>query len=190
MALDKVAIGRLESSLNNEPRCARRWPPPMSLQEIEDQSEISTRPPVLSSAHALLNGAEGPSSQESDWKTVNRKRDSFEPCNRESVTLIKTVPPSQDRTRSTSPTERRSFVRSDSASEGSAEQMDRRESEYDREIGYNFEVQEQDRWLPIANVSRIMKQALPENAKIAKETKECMQECVSEFISFITSEGM
>ncbi len=35
-----------------------------------------------------------------------------------------------------------------------------------------------------------MKTALPENAKIAKEAKECMQECVSEFISFITSEGM
>ena len=34
-----------------------------------------------------------------------------------------------------------------------------------------------------------MKIALPENAKIAKEAKECMQECVSEFISFITSEG-
>lgn len=35
-----------------------------------------------------------------------------------------------------------------------------------------------------------MKIALPENAKIAKEAKECMQECVSEFISFITSEGL
>ncbi|GJC84009.1 nuclear transcription factor Y subunit beta [Colletotrichum liriopes] len=34
-----------------------------------------------------------------------------------------------------------------------------------------------------------MKNALPENAKIAKEAKECMQECVSEFISFITSEA-
>ncbi|KAI4249841.1 MAG: hypothetical protein LQ352_005533 [Teloschistes flavicans] len=34
-----------------------------------------------------------------------------------------------------------------------------------------------------------MKTALPENAKIAKEAKECMQECVSEFISFITSEA-
>ena len=41
-----------------------------------------------------------------------------------------------------------------------------------------------------APVARIMKMALPENAKIAKEAKECMQECVSEFISFITSEGM
>nr|CDP23081.1 Putative transcription factor HAP3 [Podospora anserina S mat+] len=39
---------------------------------------------------------------------------------------------------------------------------------------YEFDVKEQDRWLPIAN---------------AKEAKECMQECVSEFISFITSEA-
>ena len=48
---------------------------------------------------------------------------------------------------------------------------------------------EQDRLLPIANVARIMKRGLPENAKIAKEAKECIQECVSEFISFVTSEG-
>lgn len=48
---------------------------------------------------------------------------------------------------------------------------------------------EQDRFLPIANVARIMKKALPDNAKIAKEAKETVQECVSEFISFITSEG-
>ena len=41
-----------------------------------------------------------------------------------------------------------------------------------------------------APVARIMKGALPDNAKIAKEAKECMQECVSEFISFITSEGL
>jgi len=41
-----------------------------------------------------------------------------------------------------------------------------------------------------APVARIMKSAVPDNAKIAKEAKECMQECVSEFISFITSEGM
>ncbi len=47
---------------------------------------------------------------------------------------------------------------------------------------------EQDRFLPIANISRIMKKALPGNAKIAKDAKETVQECVSEFISFITSE--
>jgi nuclear transcription Y subunit beta len=49
-------------------------------------------------------------------------------------------------------------------------------------------VREQDRFLPIANISRIMKRALPANAKIAKDAKETVQECVSEFISFITSE--
>lgn len=49
-------------------------------------------------------------------------------------------------------------------------------------------VREQDRFLPIANISRIMKKALPPNAKIAKDAKETVQECVSEFISFITSE--
>ncbi|XP_027330982.1 nuclear transcription factor Y subunit B-3 isoform X2 [Abrus precatorius] len=48
---------------------------------------------------------------------------------------------------------------------------------------------EQDRFLPIANVSRIMKKALPANAKISKEAKETVQECVSEFISFITGEA-
>ncbi|KAI8342296.1 histone-fold-containing protein [Chlamydoabsidia padenii] len=53
----------------------------------------------------------------------------------------------------------------------------------------DFDLKEQDRFLPIANVARIMKKSLPDNAKIAKEAKECVQECVSEFISFITSEA-
>ncbi|KAL0097982.1 transcription factor CBF [Phycomyces blakesleeanus] len=53
----------------------------------------------------------------------------------------------------------------------------------------DIDLKEQDRFLPIANVARIMKKALPENAKIAKDAKECVQECVSEFISFITSEA-
>ncbi|RMZ81182.1 hypothetical protein DV737_g2659, partial [Chaetothyriales sp. CBS 132003] len=117
------------------------------------------------------------------------------------------------------------------------DQMDReQEGAHGSGLG-DFEVKEQDRWLPIANgtreavfsmpsaasspsspgawapsgpgartagralaasdanirnfapVARIMKLALPDNAKIAKEAKECMQECVSEFISFITSEA-
>ena len=50
-------------------------------------------------------------------------------------------------------------------------------------------IREQDRLLPIANVARIMKQAVPNNAKIAKDAKETVQECVSEFIAFITSEA-
>ncbi|KAH0836338.1 histone-fold-containing protein [Lanmaoa asiatica] len=56
----------------------------------------------------------------------------------------------------------------------------------EQEVG---EYREQDRFLPIANVSRIMKQSVPSTAKIAKDAKECVQECVSEFISFITSEA-
>ncbi|CCM01344.1 uncharacterized protein FIBRA_03394 [Fibroporia radiculosa] len=56
----------------------------------------------------------------------------------------------------------------------------------DNEVG---EYREQDRFLPIANVSRIMKSAVPGTAKISREAKECVQECVSEFISFITSEA-
>ncbi len=43
--------------------------------------------------------------------------------------------------------------------------------------------------IPIAVVGRIMKQALPEDARISLQAKECMQDCVGEFISFITSEG-
>ncbi|XP_075656165.1 nuclear transcription factor Y subunit B-5-like [Castanea sativa] len=53
----------------------------------------------------------------------------------------------------------------------------------------NNNIKEQERLLPIANVGRIMKQSLPLNAKISKEAKETMQECVSEFISFVTSEA-
>lgn len=56
-------------------------------------------------------------------------------------------------------------------------------SRADKEDGYDANIRN------FAPVARIMKNALPENAKIAKEAKECMQECVSEFISFITSEG-
>ncbi|CAM8927032.1 unnamed protein product [Rhodiola kirilowii] len=43
--------------------------------------------------------------------------------------------------------------------------------------------------LPIANVGRIMKEILPPNAKISKEAKETVQECVTEFISFVTGEA-
>lgn len=48
---------------------------------------------------------------------------------------------------------------------------------------------EQDRFLPIANVGRIMKKAIPSNGKISKDAKETVQECVSEFISFVTGEA-
>ncbi|XP_037460209.1 nuclear transcription factor Y subunit B-8-like [Triticum dicoccoides] len=50
-------------------------------------------------------------------------------------------------------------------------------------------VREQDRLMPIANVIRIMRRALPAHAKISDEAKEAIQECVSEFISFVTGEA-
>ncbi|CAL5411785.1 unnamed protein product [Camellia sinensis] len=50
-------------------------------------------------------------------------------------------------------------------------------------------VREQDRFMPIANVIRIMRKILPSHAKISDDAKETIQECVSEFISFITGEA-
>lgn len=64
------------------------------------------------------------------------------------------------------------------------------DSEYQGDVQERMQLlREQDRFLPIANVSKIMKRAIPLNGKIAKDAKECVQECVSEFISFITSEA-
>jgi len=51
------------------------------------------------------------------------------------------------------------------------------------------ELREQDRFLPIYNISKVMKKVVPHSGKVAKEARECVQECVSEFISFITSEA-
>ncbi|CAM8906398.1 unnamed protein product [Rhodiola kirilowii] len=53
----------------------------------------------------------------------------------------------------------------------------------------NKEQDKQDRFLPIANVGRIMKKVIPGNGKISKDAKETVQECVSEFISFVTGEA-
>ncbi|XP_051128715.1 nuclear transcription factor Y subunit B-8-like [Andrographis paniculata] len=50
-------------------------------------------------------------------------------------------------------------------------------------------VREQDRFMPIANVIRIMRKILPPHAKISDDAKENIQECVSEFISFVTGEA-
>merc|ERR1711915_386091 len=51
------------------------------------------------------------------------------------------------------------------------------------------ELREQDRFLPIYNISKVMKKVVPHSGKVAKEARECVQGCVSEFISFITSEA-
>lgn len=50
-------------------------------------------------------------------------------------------------------------------------------------------VREQDQYMPIANTIRIMRRILPVHAKISDDAKETIQECVSEFISFITGEA-
>ncbi|CAN0910610.1 Nuclear transcription factor Y subunit B-6 [Linum grandiflorum] len=50
-------------------------------------------------------------------------------------------------------------------------------------------LREQEQYMPIANVIRIMRRRLPPHAKISDDAKECMQECVSEYISFITGEA-
>ena len=44
----------------------------------------------------------------------------------------------------------------------------------------------QYKFLPINNISQVMKKVVPHSGKVAKEARECVQECVSEFISFIT----
>lgn len=48
---------------------------------------------------------------------------------------------------------------------------------------------EHDLYMPTANVVRIMRQAVPPHAKVTDEAKEMLQECVTEFISFITGEA-
>ena len=53
----------------------------------------------------------------------------------------------------------------------------------------NKQNSEYDRFLPVANIGRIIKNNLPKEVKLSKEAKETFQECVSEFISFITSEA-
>ncbi|GAB4845945.1 hypothetical protein Ancab_024951 [Ancistrocladus abbreviatus] len=51
------------------------------------------------------------------------------------------------------------------------------------------DTREQETYLPIANVVRIMRRAIPPQAKIGDDAKDMVQECVTEFISFITAEA-
>jgi histone H3/H4 len=55
-------------------------------------------------------------------------------------------------------------------------------------IHHRKEMKEQDLFLPKENIRKVMKQALPDYAKISKEAVECIQECVTEFISFTLGE--
>jgi len=42
--------------------------------------------------------------------------------------------------------------------------------------------------IPLHSVNNLMKRALPQNSRLSKEVVSSMKECVSEFISFVTSE--
>ena len=53
----------------------------------------------------------------------------------------------------------------------------------------NNGVRHDNNLLPIANVGRIMKDALPPQAKISKHAKETIQECATEFVGFVTGEA-
>ncbi|KAF8716148.1 hypothetical protein HU200_026423 [Digitaria exilis] len=50
-------------------------------------------------------------------------------------------------------------------------------SEAEGAPGAGIEGKEQDRFLPIANIARIMRRAVPDNGKIAKDAKESVQDC-------------
>ena len=51
------------------------------------------------------------------------------------------------------------------------------------------EPREQDRLLPVANIQRIIRRIRPSDEKIAKDAKEALQECLLEFICFVTEEA-
>ena len=52
-----------------------------------------------------------------------------------------------------------------------------------------YMVREQALFMPIANVIRLMRRNIPSHAKISEDAKAVVQESVSEFISFVTSEA-
>ncbi|EYU44049.1 hypothetical protein MIMGU_mgv1a024183mg, partial [Erythranthe guttata] len=48
---------------------------------------------------------------------------------------------------------------------------------------------EADLYMPMTNIVRVLRRTLPPHVKISDDAKEIIQECVSEFISFVTSEA-
>ncbi len=74
--------------------------------------------------------------------------------------------------------------------EPSEKSKKRKKVEEDTSAQESTKREQPDRYLPIANIARIMKRNLPANAKISKESKDAIQEAVSEFISFITMESL
>lgn len=50
------------------------------------------------------------------------------------------------------------------------------------------EFNERDTYLYSENVSRIMKRNMPSHGKVTKETKDAVNDCVCDFIRYITCE--
>ncbi|KAL8761067.1 MAG: hypothetical protein Q9184_002773 [Pyrenodesmia sp. 2 TL-2023] len=160
------------------------WVPPISLRGNEEERMVSDTSPMVPGIDNPLPATIP--SRSSAGSGVFQSQSAQTARSFMSTSEIVNVPPSHSRNRPESPTNRISTVPSPPMSEESPVDM-YPEMSYPTEA--DFEVKEQDRWLPIANVAQIMKGALPQHAKVMKEAKECMQECVSEFISFITSEA-
>ena len=51
------------------------------------------------------------------------------------------------------------------------------------------QIDNEDENLPLSNISKIMKKYLDPSTKISKEAKELVEESVTEFICFLTSEA-
>jgi histone H3/H4 len=51
------------------------------------------------------------------------------------------------------------------------------------------ELRDQDRFLPLHNISKLIKEASPPGSKTTRESRELIKEAASEFISFITRSG-
>jgi histone H3/H4 len=80
------------------------------------------------------------------------------------------------------------FLRARSAANGGSNNGDGAQGQQQQQAPAQ-PIREQDRLMPIANVIRIMRRVLPPHAKISDDAKETIQECVSEYISFITGEA-
>ncbi|GIX61945.1 CCAAT-box DNA binding protein subunit B [Babesia caballi] len=97
-------------------------------------------------------------------------------------TSHQTAPPSNDSEASFS-YEPTAYATQTGAEYDSANRGDASFSSYERRDPDN------DISLPIANIGRVMKSVLPGSAKIAKQAKDIIRECVTEFILFISSEA-
>jgi histone H3/H4 len=65
----------------------------------------------------------------------------------------------------------------------------KKDEETKEEIEESINFSDPENFLPLANVTKIMRIPLDPEIKIAKDAKEAVVECSCEFIAFITSEA-